>query len=91
MKNQNQGNLLRGIDYCLAATRSVLQDRKKVLEDSFNYNFHLFQLKNIKEVTKKLPILRNSQKCKINLVKLSYSTKKLEFQTILFPYQLCVD
>ena len=46
----DQGNLLRGIDNCSGAARSVVQVRLKALDNTFS----LFQLKSIKEVTIKV-------------------------------------
>ena len=49
-----QGNLLRGIENCLGAAQSVVQVRWKTLDNSFSNIFSLFQLKSMKEVTKKV-------------------------------------
>ena len=46
----NQGNLLRGIDNCLGAARSVVQVHWKALDNSFSNNFSLVQ----KRLPKKL-------------------------------------
>ena len=65
----------------------------KALDNSFSNNFSLSQLKTIKDLKrlpKKLPIVKKSEKMQTNLVKYSYSAQKLQFQTILFPYKLCV-
>ena len=53
MKKDVQGNLLRGIDKCSGLAWSVVQVHLKTLDNSFSKFFSLFQLKNIKEVTKK--------------------------------------
>ena len=56
-----------------------------------NIFFSFFQPKSIKAVTKEVAKGKKFRKnAKKNLVKLSYSAQKLQFQTILFPYKLCV-
>ena len=47
----DQGNLLRGIDNCLGAARSVVQVHYKSLDNCFSTHLSLFQLQSITEVT----------------------------------------
>ena len=54
-----QGNLLRGIVNCLGVARFVVQVCYKTLDNSFRIFFSIFQLKSIKEVTKKYIQLKN--------------------------------
>ena len=60
----SQGNLLKGIDNCLDAARSVIQVHLKALDNSFSYSnkFSLFQLKSIKKVNKKVSHVKKNHK-----------------------------
>ena len=70
-----QGNLLRGIDNCSGATRTVVQVRLKALDNTFTNNFALFQLKRITRVLKTL--------CNYDIInKLFYQKNSLLFDLI---------
>ena len=70
-----QGNLLRGIDNCLGAVQPVKKPWTKVLLTFYS----LFQLKSIKEMTKKVGHDKKITKMQMH-VKLSYySTQKQQF------------
>ena len=69
------GNLLRGIDNCLGAARSVVQVHSKSLDNCFSTHLSLFQLQSITEVTG-IVVYGNHKKMQNNFVKLSSSAKK---------------
>ena len=64
-----QGNLLRGIDNCSGAAQSVVQVRvRRPWTTVLVSNVSLFQLKSLKEVTKKVDHgKKNQQNAKTNL------------------------
>ena len=45
VKLRDQGDLLRGIDNCLAAARSVVQDYYKALDNSFSNIIFVLEIK----------------------------------------------
>ena len=76
----DQGNLLRGIDNCLGAARSVVQVHYKSLDNCFSTHLSLFQLQSITEVTGIVVYgKKKHKKMQNNFVKLSSSAKKLQF------------
>ena len=79
----DQGNLLRGTDNCSGAVWILICGTSSLEGggQQFHQQFSLFQLKGIKEVTKKVAYY---------LKKITKKKKKLQFQTILFPYEPCV-
>ena len=91
LSDEEQGNLLRGNWQLFGCgLRSVVQVYYKALKDSFSNKFSLFNLKSIKEDTKKVAHRKKITKMQNNIVKVLYWAQKLQFWTILFYDKLCI-
>ena len=86
LSDEEQGNLLRGNWQLFGCgLRSVVQVYYKALKDSFSNKFSLFNLKSIKEDTKKVAHgKKKSQKCKTILSNCYIELKNYNFEPFCF-------